>query len=425
MRMSHKNIAREDLMPGGVNSPVRSLGGVGNNSGSIAIASGKGAVLTTANGKELIDYVHGWGSIIAGHAHPSVIKAVKEACANGLGFGMSTDLEKEYAGVICERSGLEMMRSVNSGTEATMTALRLARGATGRDLVVKFSGCYHGHVDSMLVAAGSGSLTFGKPSSAGVPANVACDTLVADYNDTEGLSAVFGDHGPRIAAVIVETVAGNMNLVMPDATFIKEARRLCDEHGAILIADEVMTGFRASFGLAIKDLFGIDPDLACMGKVIGGGMPVAAVGGKRKLMELLAPAGDVYQAGTLAGNPMALTAGLATLGLIDKNAFLSLATSCKSLCEGMEKAAAAAGVDFCAQGVGAMAGFYMAPKPPSNLSEAKACDETKFRALFHAMLSRGVLLPPSMYEACFIGLGHDEKTIEATCLAAADAFKEI
>ncbi len=411
-------------MPGGVNSPVRSLRGVGGDSGTVVVTGGRGARLFRADGSELIDFVMGWGSVIAGHAHPAVLEAVERAARGGLGFGMSTDAEERYAAEVCRRAGTEMLRAVSSGTEAAMTAVRLARGTTGRSLVAKFAGGYHGHTDAMLVEAGSGSMTLGKPSSAGVPAGAAADTAVLAYNGADGVAELVQERGKELAAVIVEPIAGNMNLVVPDPGFIGAIREGCDSCGALMIADEVMTGFRATPGLACRDLFGTEPDLVCLGKVIGGGLPAAAVCGRRELMERLSPTGDVFQAGTLAGNPVALAAGLATLELLDDDAYETLFAACKALCEGLEAAARDAGVPFRAQAVGAMAGLYFAPGVPGTLPEVEACDEGAFRRFFHGMLKRGVLLPPSRYEACFVGLGHDEGVIKATVGAAADAFRE-
>ena len=416
---------RESLIPGGVNSPVRALRGVGDKSGSITVSRGDGAFLVTDDGRKLIDYVHGWGSIIAGHAHPAVTEAVERAVRDGLGFGMSTKLEERYARVICERTGLDMVRAVNSGTEAAMTAIRLARGCTGRDLIVKFAGGYHGHADAMLVEAGSGSLTLGRPSSAGVPAGAVADTAVLPYNDAKKVREFLATHGEDIAAFIFEPIAGNMNLVIPDDDFVRAICEGCESCGALLVADEVMTGLRASKGLACRDRFGIEPDLACLGKTIGGGLPAAACGGRRELMTRLAPEGDVYQAGTLAGNPIALTAGLATLDLIDDDAFDSLSAACLSLCDGLAAEAKAAGIEFRAHSAGAMAGYFFAADIPSSLAQVQDCDESRFRAFFHEMLTNGVLLPPSMYEACFIGLGHDANVIDSTCKAAKSAFAAI
>lgn len=416
---------RDALMPGGVNSPVRSLRAVGGGSGTVVVTGGKGARLRRADGSELVDFVMGWGSVIAGHAHPAVLEAVDRAAREGLGFGMSTETEERYAAEVCRRAGVDMVRAVSSGTEAAMTAVRLARGVTGRSLVAKFAGGYHGHSDAMLVEAGSGSMALGKPSSAGVPAGAAADTAVLVYNDAECVAELARERGSELAAVIVEPVAGNMNLVRPDPGFIGAIREGCDSCGALMVADEVMTGFRASPGLACRDLFGTEPDLVCLGKVIGGGLPAAAVCGRRELMERLSPTGDVFQAGTLAGNPVALAAGLATLELLDDEAYKALFAACQALCEGLEAAAGDAGVPFRAQAVGAMAGLYFAPEVPGALSEVEACDEGAFRSFFRGMLDRGVLLPPSRYEACFVGLGHDEGVIEDTVDAAAEAFSEL
>lgn len=415
----------EKLMPGGVNSPVRAFGGVGQPRRPFTVSHGSGAYLHTGDGRALLDYVHGWGSVIVGHAHPQVQQAIAAAAAAGAGFGMASQIETDYARLLCARSGLEMVRMVNSGTEACMAALRLARGHTGRDRFVKFAGTYHGHADPFLVAAGSGALTFGSPSSAGVPAAAVADTLVLPYNDAAELEAAFAAHGSELAAAIIEPIAGNMGLVRPAAAFMAKLAALCARHGAVLIADEVMTCFRAAPGLASVELFGIEPDLACLGKVIGGGLPAAAFGGRRELMEQLAPLGPVYQAGTLAGNPVALAAGRATLELLDASAHARLRESCELLCERLAAAAAAAKVEFCAHAVGGMAGIHFAARPPRDLAEVEGCDRERFNAFFHLMLERDVLLPPSMYEALFIGLAHDAATLELAGAAAASAFAEL
>ena len=414
-----------DLMPGGVNSPVRAFRAVGPGSDPVIIKSGAGAYLTTSTNRNLIDYIHGWGSIVTGHAHPAIVAAVAQACRDGLGFGMATELEAEYAYVLCERTSLAMVRMVNSGTEAVMTALRLARGATKRDLIVKFAGGYHGHTDAMLVATGSGGLTFGKPSSDGVPANAVADTIVLPYNDEAAVTACFAEHGDRIAGVILEPIAGNMNLVVPSQTFMNTVHQQCTANGAVFIADEVMTGLRATPALTTRDMFGIEPDLVCLGKIIGGGLPAAACAGRRDLMELLAPVGPVYQAGTLAGNRIALVAGLATLIQFDHAAHAKLSTTFKRLGTLLENQAQNAGVDFCMQTVGGMGGYYFAKAVPQNLADVQACDESCFRAFFHAMLAHDILLPPSMFEAFFIGTQHGEAELQATQEAARNAFMQL
>ncbi|MBF2735237.1 MAG: glutamate-1-semialdehyde 2,1-aminomutase [Betaproteobacteria bacterium AqS2] len=409
-------------MPGGVNSPVRSFAGVGRLRRPLVITHARGPYLH-AGRRRLVDYVCGWGSIIAGHAHPGVEARLRRALARGVGYGMSHQGEEDYARVLSERAGLAMLRLVNSGTEATMTALRLARGHTGRELIVKFAGGYHGHSDGLLVAAGSGAMTLGRPSSAGVPAGAAAATHVLPYNDLPALRAYFRRHGRRTAAVIVEPIAGNMNLVIPAAAWLAEMRRLCSRSGALLIADEVMTGLRAAHGLVLRERFGVEPDLACLGKVAGGGLPLALLGGRAAVMRDLAPAGPVYQAGTLAGNPLAIEAGLATLRVLSRAAQARLARHTARLCEMLCEEAAAAGVAFSAQHVGGMAGLYFRAEPPANLAQVESCDQKAFRRFFHAMLEHGVLLPPSMYEALFTSLAHDERSFEQTAKAARAAFR--
>lgn len=409
-------------MPGGVNSPVRSFAGVGRPRRPLVITHARGPYLH-ASRRRLVDYVCGWGSIIAGHAHPDIEARLARALGRGLGYGMSHRREEDYARVLRERAGLAMLRLVNSGTEATMTALRLARGHTGRELTVKFAGGYHGHSDGLLAAAGSGSMTLGRPSSAGVPAGAVAATRVLPYNDLPALRAYFRRHGRRTAAVIVEPIAGNMNLVVPAAAWLAEMRRLCSRSGALLIADEVMTGLRAAHGLVLRERFGIEPDLACLGKVAGGGLPLALLGGRAAVMRNLAPTGPVYQAGTLAGNPLAIEAGLATLRLLSRAAQARLARHTARLCALLRKEAAAAGVPFSAQHVGGMAGIYFRAEPPTSLAEVESCDRRAFRRFFHAMLERGVLLPPSMYEALFTSLAHDERSLAQTAAAARAAFR--
>ena len=407
-------------IPGGVNSPVRafrSVGGVPR-----FFTRGEGPRVWDADGQSYLDYVGSWGPLILGHAHPESVKAVQDAAVRGLSFGAPTEAEIEIADLLCDiLPSLDMVRLVSSGTEATMSAIRLARGHTGRDLLVKFEGCYHGHSDSLLVKAGSGLLTFGNPSSGGVPADVAKHTLVLEYNNAEQLAEAFAKQGQEIAAVIVEPVAGNMNLIAPKPEFLQAMRELCSKHGAVLIFDEVMTGFRVGPQCA-QGLFGITPDLTTLGKVIGGGMPVAAFGGKREIMEKIAPLGPVYQAGTLSGNPVAVAAGLVTLKATRAQGFYeSLAARTRQLTEGLTAAAKKHGVTFCAQSVGGMFGLYFSATPPTSFAEVMQCDKEAFNRFFHAMLEAGHYLAPSAFEAGFVSAAHSEADIAAT-IAAAEAI---
>ena len=408
-------------IPGGVNSPVRAFRAVGG--APIFFERAAGAYLWDADGRRYIDYVGSWGPMLAGHGHPAVVEAVQEAASRALSFGAPTQAEIELAEELCRLvPSMELVRVVSSGTEATMTALRLARGFTGRSLIVKFEGCYHGHADSLLVKAGSGALTFGHPSSAGVPAEVAAATVVLDYNDGEGVRRLFAEKGKAIAGVIVEPVAGNMNLVLPAAKFLETLRDECTRHGALLIFDEVMTGFRVAPGGA-QQRFGIRPDLTTLGKVIGGGLPLAAVGGRRDIMEKLAPLGPVYQAGTLSGNPIAVAAGLATLKVIAGGQEKVEATT-RALVEGLSAEARKARVTFSAQSIGSMFGLYFSSAPPTSFAEVMRCDREAFNRFFHAMLSRGVYLAPSAYEAGFVSAAHGPAEIEATLAAAREAFRQ-
>ena len=409
-------------IPGGVNSPVRAFRSVGGT--PRFFAKGQGARVTDADGKTYLDYVGSWGPLILGHAHPDVVKAVQDAAADGLSFGAPTEREVEMADLLCEMlPSLDMVRLVSSGTEATMSAIRLARGHTGRDVLIKFEGCYHGHSDSLLVKAGSGLLTFGNPSSGGVPADLAQHTMVLDYNNVSQLEAAFAEHGEHIAAVIVEPVAGNMNLIAPQQAFLDAMRALCTQHGAVLIFDEVMTGFRVGPQCA-QGYYGITPDLTTLGKVIGGGMPVGAFGGKREIMEKVAPLGPVYQAGTLSGNPVAVAAGLATLRLIQAPGFHeSLAASTRTLCDGLVAAANRHGVGFSAQSVGGMFGIYFRASCPNSYAEVMECDKDAFNRFFHAMLDAGHYLAPSAFEAGFVSAAHSADDIAAT-VAAAEAIFE-
>ncbi|HEX9179041.1 MAG TPA: glutamate-1-semialdehyde 2,1-aminomutase [Burkholderiales bacterium] len=408
------------VIPGGVNSPVRAFRSVGGT--PRFFERGEGAYLWDADGRRYIDYVGSWGPAILGHAHPQPVQAVQHAAARGLSFGAPTAAELEMAELLRHLvPSMEMLRLVSSGTEATMSAIRLARGYTGRSKIVKFEGCYHGHADSLLVKAGSGALTFGQPSSSGVPSEVAAHTVVLDYNDSASLERAFAAAGSEIAAVIVEPVAGNMNLVAPKPEFLRALRELCTRHGAVLILDEVMTGFRVALGGA-QGLYGIKPDLTTLGKVIGGGMPVGAFGGRRDIMEKIAPLGPVYQAGTLSGNPVAVAAGLATLREVQKPGFYEqLGESTRSLCEGLTQAARKHGISFSAQSVGGMFGIYFRAAPPTSYAEVMECDKEAFNRFFHAMLEAGVYLAPSAYEAGFVSAAHSPADIAAT-VAAADAI---
>ena len=407
-------------IPGGVNSPVRAFRSVGGT--PLFFQKGVGAKVQDADGRWYTDYVGSWGPMILGHAHPQVIAAVQAAVVDGLSFGAPTEKEVDIADLLCELvPSLDMVRLVSSGTETTMSAIRLARGHTGRDILVKFEGCYHGHADSLLVKAGSGLLTFGNPSSGGVPAGTAETTMVLSYNDPQGLAEAFKTHGDKIAAVIVEPVVGNMNLIAPTAEFLKAMRELCTQYGAVLIFDEVMTGFRVGLKSA-QGLFGITPDLSTFGKVVGGGMPLGAFGGKREIMEKIAPLGPVYQAGTLSGNPIATAAGLATLKLVQAPGFYeALTAKTKALCDGLVAAAKKHGVAFSAQNIGGMFGLYFAEKCPATYDQVLACDKEAFNRFFHAMLAAGHYFAPSAFEAGFVSAAHTEADIAGT-IAAADAY---
>jgi glutamate-1-semialdehyde 2,1-aminomutase len=407
-------------IPGGVNSPVRAFRSVGGT--PLFFRKGAGPRVEDADGKWYLDYVGSWGPMILGHAHPEVIATVQAAVVDGLSFGAPTEREVEIADLLCEMvPSMDMVRLVSSGTEATMSAIRLARGYTRRDLLVKFEGCYHGHADSLLVKAGSGLLTFGNPSSGGVPAGTAETTMVLAYNDPQGLADAFKTHGDRIAAVIVEPVVGNMNLIVPTPEFLKAMRDLTAQYGAVLIFDEVMTGFRVGLKSA-QGLFGITPDLSTFGKVVGGGMPLGAFGGRREIMEMIAPLGPVYQAGTLSGNPIATAAGLATLKLIRAPGFYeSLTAKTKALCDGLVGAARKHGVAFAAQNVGGMFGLYFAEQCPGTYDAVLACDKEAFNRFFHAMIAAGHYFAPSAFEAGFVSAAHSEADIAAT-IAAADAW---
>ncbi len=417
--------AAQRHIPGGVNSPVRAFRSVGGT--PLFFESASGAYVTDADGKRYIDYVGSWGPMILGHAHPEVIAAVMARVEKGLSFGAPTELETEMADRVCELvPSMELVRMTSSGTEATMSAIRLARGFTGRDKVIKFEGNYHGHVDSLLVKAGSGMLTLGEPSSPGVPAALAELTLTLPYNDADAVRDTMDKVGDEIACIIVEPVSGNMNCIPPVPGFLETLREVCDKHGAVLIFDEVMTGFRVSRGGA-QALYGIKPDLTALGKIIGGGMPVGAFGGRRDIMEHISPLGPVYQAGTLSGNPIAMTAGLKTLELLSAPGFHEgLAATTERLTSGMQAAADAAGVSLSTNSAGAMFGiFFTADGPVTNFAQATACNQEQFNAFFHAMLKRGVYLAPSAFEAGFVSAAHGHAEIDATLAAAAESFAQV
>jgi glutamate-1-semialdehyde 2,1-aminomutase len=414
----------QTVIPGGVNSPVRAFRSVGGT--PLFVSRGEGACVWDADGRRYVDYVGSWGPLVLGHAHPQVVEAVREAASRGLSFGAPTEAELEMAELITRLlPSMHQVRLVNSGTEATMSAIRLARGFTGRAKIVKFEGCYHGHADSLLVKAGSGSLTFGQPSSAGVPAEITTHTLVLDYNDADMLERAFGAQGDEIAAVIVEAVAGNMNLVKPRPEFLRALRDLCTKHGAVLIFDEVMTGFRVGLQGA-QGLYRITPDLTTLGKVIGGGMPVGAFGGRRDIMQCVAPLGPVYQAGTLSGNPVAVAAGLATLKLVQAPGFFDrLGNAAAALVQGLQKAGRDAGLAFSAQSVGGMFGIYFRASSPESYAQVMECDKNAFNRFFHAMLVQGVYLAPSAFEAGFVSAAHGEAEISTTIAAASAAFAKV
>jgi glutamate-1-semialdehyde 2,1-aminomutase len=408
-------------IPAGVNSPVRAFRSVGGT--PRFLTKGQGPYVWDADGKRYIDYVGSWGPAILGHAHPAVVRAVQESAVHGLSFGAPTETEIVMAETLVRRlPSIELVRLVSSGTEATMSALRLARGYTGRAKIIKFEGCYHGHGDSLLVKAGSGALTFGQPSSAGVPPEIAGLTIVVPYNDLDAVAAAFKAEPDGIAALIVEPIAGNMNLIMPAPGFLEGLRALCDQYGAVLIFDEVMTGFRVH-PQGVQGLYGITPDLTTLGKVIGGGMPVGAFGGKRAIMEKIAPLGPVYQAGTLSGNPVALAAGLATLAATEAPGFYeNLAQTTRSFTDGLAGAAQRAGASFCAQSVGGMFGLYFAARVPDSYETVMTADRERFNRFFHAMLDAGIYLAPSAFEAGFVSAAHTADDIAATVRAAEKAF---
>jgi glutamate-1-semialdehyde 2,1-aminomutase len=415
----------QQLIPGGVNSPVRAFRSVGGT--PVFFKKGQGSKLWDVDGKEYIDYINSWGPMILGHAHPEVIKAVQETAANSLSFGAPTGMELEIAELITKLvPSMEQVRLTSSGTEATMSAIRAARGFTGRDKIVKFEGCYHGHSDGLLVKAGSGLLTFGEPDSGGVPASVAEHTLTLEYNNVQQLEEVFAKVGDELACVILEPVVGNMNLIKPKIEFLKALRALCTKHGTVLIFDEVMTGFRVALGGA-QALYNITPDMTTLGKVIGGGLPVGAFGGRKDIMQCLAPVRSVYQAGTLSGNPVAVSAGLATLKLIQAEGFYDkLTAQTEKLVAGLKQAAQKAGVAFNAQSVGGMFGLFFCENIPTSFAEImENNNKDHFNKFFHSMLESGIYLGPSSFEAGFVSAAHSDEDIARTVEAAEKAFRTI
>ena len=411
-------------IPGGVNSPVRAFRSVGGTPRFVARA--QGPYFWDAEDKRYIDYIGSWGPAILGHAHPEVVRAVQDAAVHGLSYGAPTEAEIEIAEMLIERMpSIEQIRLVSSGTEATMTAIRLARGATGRNKIIKFEGCYHGHADSLLVKAGSGLLTFGNPTSAGVPPEFVAHTIVLDYNDIEGVKAAFATHGKEIACVIVEPIAGNMNLIKPITGFLETLRSECTAHGALLIFDEVMTGFRVG-PQGVQGLTGITPDITTLAKVIGGGMPIGAFGGRKDIMQNIAPLGGVYQAGTLSGNPVAVAAGITTLRLLSQPGFYEdLAVRTRKLADGLVAMAHAHNIPFSADSVGGMFGVYFSNSVPTTLAEVSASNIDMFKTFFHAMLDEGVYFAPSAYEAGFVSSTHDDNVIQATVDAADRVFAKL
>ncbi len=417
------------VIPGGVNSPVRAFRAVGGTPRFVKRA--QGAYFWDANDKRYIDYIGSWGPMILGHGHPAVLEAVQKAALDGFSFGAPTEREIQLVEALIKlMPSMDMVRLVSSGTEAGMSALRLARGATGRSKIIKFEGCYHGHADALLVKAGSGLATFGNPTSAGVPPEVVQHTLVLEYNNIPQIEEAFAIHGKELACLMIEPIAGNMNFVRASVPFMKRCRELCTQHGALLVFDEVMTGCRVALGSAqsvyAKSIPGFEPDVTVLGKVIGGGMPLAAFGGKRAVMEQLAPLGPVYQAGTLSGNPVATACGLATLHEISKPGFFdALSATTRSLVDGLTQAAAKAGVPFSADCQGGMFGFFLLPELPQNYAKVMTSDSPKFNKLFHGLLDRGVYIAPALYEAGFVSGAHTAQDIADTVQAAADVFASL
>lgn len=421
-RSSELFTAAQKHIPGGVNSPVRAFKGVGGD--PIFFSKAKGPYVYDEDDNQYIDYVGSWGPMIVGHAHPDVLKSVQETMQNGLSFGAPTELETQMADKVCGLvPSMDMVRMVSSGTEATMSALRLARGYTGRDKIVKFEGCYHGHSDSLLVKAGSGALTLGVPTSPGVPASLAEHTITLSYNNIEEVKSTFKEMGDQIACIIVEPVAGNMNCIPPVPGFLEGLREVCDEHGSVLILDEVMTGFRVSIGGA-QGYYNIKPDLTTLGKVIGGGMPVGAFGGKREIMEQIAPLGPIYQAGTLSGNPVAMAAGLTTLNIISQPGFYeALTQKTETLAKGLEERAAKANIPLTTNQAGAMFGFFFTEeKNITTFEQVSACDAERFKKFYHGMLEQGIYLAPSAYETGFVSSAHSDGDIAKTLDAAEKVF---
>ncbi len=418
--MSHFSEAQR-VIPGGVNSPVRAFRSVGGD--PVFIRSAEGAYIYGEDGRRYIDYVGSWGPMILGHAHPDVIAAVRDAAGRGLSFGAPTVVETRLAELVCEMvPSMEQVRFVSSGTEATMSAIRLARGFTGRDRILKFEGCYHGHSDALLVKAGSGALTLGVPTSPGVPAAVAADTLTLPFNDLEALEQAFAEYGDTLAAVIIEPITGNMNMVLPAEGYLEGLRALCDRHGTVLIFDEVMTGFRVARGGA-QEVTGVRADLTTLGKIIGGGMPVGAFGGRKDIMAHIAPLGPVYQAGTLSGNPVAMHAGLATLSKLTNDIYARLSATTQRLVGGLEVAAREAGIPLATASMGGMFGvFFSDTAPVTRYDEVMACDGERFKQFFHGMLDAGVYLAPSAFEAGFVSLAHTEADVDETLAAAREVM---
>jgi glutamate-1-semialdehyde 2,1-aminomutase len=410
------------VIPGGVNSPVRAFRAVGLE--PLFVSKAKGSKVYDADGGVYIDYVSSWGPMILGHAHPQVRKAMSQVLSKGWSYGAATELEVRLAQrVSAAIPSMELMRMVSSGTEAAMSALRVARGFTGRDKIIKFEGCYHGHADSFLVKAGSGVITFGIPDSAGVPASLAANTLVAPYNDLEAVRALFNQNPSQIACVVVEPIAGNMGIVLPREGFLKGLEEVCRNHGALLIFDEVITGFRLAYG-GVQKIFGITPDLTCLGKIIGGGMPVGAYGGRREIMEKIAPLGPIYQAGTLSGNPLAMTCGLATLDVLrQKGVYKKLDLLAEELCQGLEDLTRKKGIPARINRSGSMFTLFFTGDDVFDYSSAKKADAGKYAKYFQGMLQAGVWLPPSQFEACFVSLAHTARDIEGTLKAAASALE--
>ena len=430
MDLNHSLFERaKQVIPGGVNSPVRAFRAVGGTPRFIQRA--QGAYMWDANGDRYIDYIGSWGPMILGHGHPAVLEAVQKAAADGLSFGAPTEREVELAeAIVALYPSMDMVRLVSSGTEAGMSALRLARGATGRSKIIKFEGCYHGHADALLVKAGSGLATFGNPTSAGVPPEVVAHTLVLEFNNLVQLEEAFALHGKDLACLMIEPIAGNMNFVRASVPFMRRARELCSQHGVLFIFDEVMTGCRVALGGAQAHyaslIPGFEPDMTVLGKVIGGGMPLAAFGAKREVMQHLAPLGAVYQAGTLSGNPVATACGLATLDEIQKHGFFDdLSRKTQNLVAGLRQAAQNAGVPFCADSQGGMFGFFLLPTLPQNYRTVMASDGARFNRLFHGLLGRGIYIAPALYEAGFVSAAHSDADIAATVAAAGEVFKEL